>query len=283
MIEVGCMSGSNRKCKVLRREFVLSQLSKLFDKLENVELAVVFGSLARDGVAAHDVDIAVKFTGEASLLDLGWVVAKVAEALNVSEDFVDVVDLDHAHPQLLLNVLREGLVVKGGEEELESFVRRAAFYPDALIELREWGTLDPNPKPDKAILNSRVEEIRRNVDFLRENILKRDVSELGYGDILMLERAMHRLIEAMLDVCRHLVSVYSLGFAESYGEYAWKLARNGKMPEDLANDVAKLAGLRNILVHRYLEVEVGKLYDAAKEVTDRIASKFIKWVQGISS
>ena len=277
------MSGSNRKCKVLRREFVLSQLSKLFDKLENVELAVVFGSLARDGVAAHDVDIAVKFTGEASLLDLGWVVAKVAEALNVSEDFVDVVDLDHAHPQLLLNVLREGLVVKGGEEELESFVRRAAFYPDALIELREWGTLDPNPKPDKAILNSRVEEIRRNVDFLRENILKRDVSELGYGDILMLERAMHRLIEAMLDVCRHLVSVYSLGFAESYGEYAWKLARNGKMPEDLANDVAKLAGLRNILVHRYLEVEVGKLYDAAKEVTDRIASKFIKWVQGISS
>ena len=277
------MSGSNRKCKVLRREFVLSQLSKLFDKLENVELAVVFGSLARDGVAAHDVDIAVKFTGEASLLDLGWVVAKVAEALNVSEDFVDVVDLDHAHPQLLLNVLREGLVVKGGEEELESFVRRAEFYPDALIELREWGTLDPNPKPDKAILNSRVEEIRRNVDFLRENILKRDVSELGYGDILMLERAMHRLIEAMLDVCRHLVSVYSLGFAESYGEYAWKLARNGKMPEDLANDVAKLAGLRNILVHRYLEVEVGKLYDAAKEVTDRIASKFIKWVQGISS
>ena len=84
------MSGFDRKCKVLGREFVLSRLSKLFGKLENVEFAVVFGSLARDGVTSHDVDIAVKFTGEAGLLDLGWVVAKVAEALNVSEDFVAV-------------------------------------------------------------------------------------------------------------------------------------------------------------------------------------------------
>ncbi len=54
------------------------------------------------------------------------------------------------------------------------------------------------------------------------------------------------------------------------------------MSKDLANDVAKPADLKNILVHRYPEVEVGKLYDAAKEVTDRIASKFIKWIQNIN-
>ncbi len=203
------MSDFNRKCKVLGREFVLSRLRELFGRLENVEFAVVFGSLARDGFTSHDVDIAVKFSGEVGLLELGWVVVKVAETLNISEDLVDVIDLDRVHPQLLLNVLREGFVVKGDKEELESFVRKAEFYSDALVELREWGTLDPNPKPNKAILNSRVEEIRRNMNFLRENILRKDVSEFGYGDILMLERAMHRLIEAMLDICGHLVSIYS--------------------------------------------------------------------------
>lgn len=52
--------------------------------------------------------------------------------------------------------------------------------------------------------------------------------------MLALERALHRIAEAMLDICRHLVAVHSLGIVESYGEYSRRLAQAGKMPRGLA-------------------------------------------------
>jgi len=266
---------------ILVKGFVLPRLAELFGELENIEIAVLFGSLARNGFTAHDVDIAVKFSDRASLLDLGYVVSQVARALCISEEDVDIVDLDCSNPVLLFKVLSEGIMIKGSGEALKQLVERASLYPDAVIELREWGTLDPEPKPDKAILLSRIEEIRRNSSFLKERILRKKPDELDYGEILALERAVHRIIEAMLDVCRHLVAVYSLGLAESYGEYALKLAKAGKMPKELAETVSRLVGLRNILVHRYLEVDVDKLYSAAREIAE--AEEFIEWVQSLIS
>lgn len=271
-----------KRRSTLERGFVTSQLARLFEEFKDVKLAIVFGSLAREGVSNHDVDVAVKFAKKEGLLDLGYLASKIAETLNVSENAVDVLDLDHAPPPLLFKVLREGVVVKGDVQALKEQAERIRFYPDILIELRGWSTLDPNPKPDRTILSARVEEIRRNVSFLKDNILSRSVEELGYGEVLMLEGAMHRMIEAMLDVCRHLVSVYSLGLVESYGEYARKLAADGKMPEKLAEAITKLAGLRNILVHRYIEVDISQLYSVAKEVVDKIAVEFIEWVKTIS-
>jgi len=104
---------------------------------------------------------------------------------------------------------------------------------------------------------------------------------MDYKDILALERAIHRIIESMLDICRHLVSAYSLGLFESYGEYPRKLAEAGKMPRDLAEDLTKLIGLRNILVRRYLEIKKESLYKAAEEITEKIASKFIEWLKTV--
>jgi len=53
-----------------------------------------------------------------------------------------------------------------------------------------------------------------------------------------------------------LVSVYSLGLVESYGEYPQKLAKANKMPKDLAKDVTKLSGLGNIISNRFKEIKL---------------------------
>ncbi len=111
--------------KVLEREFIVSQLTKLFDKLKSVELAVLFGSLAKSDTSIHDVDVAIKFAEETSLLDLGYLVAKIAEALNINEEFIDIVDLDHVYPLLLLRILDNGIIIKGSRKELEKLLRRA--------------------------------------------------------------------------------------------------------------------------------------------------------------
>jgi len=49
------------------------------------------------------------------------------------------------------------------------------------------------------------------------------------------------------------------------------------MPRDLAEDLAKHAGLRNILVHRYLEIKREILYETVEE----IAGKFIEWLKTV--
>jgi uncharacterized protein YutE (UPF0331/DUF86 family) len=53
------------------------------------------------------------------------------------------------------------------------------------------------------------------------------------------------------------------------------------MPKDLAEDVSRLAGLRNILVHRYLEIKIDLLYSAAYEIVEGIAGRFIQRVEKI--
>lgn len=219
---------------------------------------------------------------KSDLLGLSSLASRIAEVLGVSEECVDVADLDSASPTLLFRVLNEGVIIKGKGEALRVLVEKASVYPDALMELRIWGSLDPDPKPDTTIIYSRVEEIRRNVNFVRSRILSRRPDELDYGDILALERALYRTVEAMLDICRHLVSVHSLGLVESHSMYPRKLAQAGIMPRELAEEVAALSGLRNILVHRYLEVDVEKLYAAAKQVAERIAVEFINWVRNIA-
>ena len=92
-------------------------------------------------------------------------------------------------------------------------------------------------------------DIRRNAGFIKNEALAKNVDELDYKDILALEGAHHRIAEAMLDICRHLVAVHSLGIAESHGEHPRKLAQAGKIPKELADELARIAGLRNILVH----------------------------------
>jgi uncharacterized protein YutE (UPF0331/DUF86 family) len=47
----------------------------------------------------------------------------------------------------------------------------------------------------------------------------------------------------------------------------------------LAKNLTKLAGLRNILVHRYLEIEKEILYQTAKEMIEKIVNEFIEWMR----
>lgn len=50
----------------------------------------------------------------------------------------------------------------------------------------------------------------------KEMVLGKKDRELEYGEVLTLERAIHRIIGAMLDICRHVASAYSLGLVENY-------------------------------------------------------------------
>jgi uncharacterized protein YutE (UPF0331/DUF86 family) len=176
---------------------------------------------------------------------------------------------------MLSKILKEGIIIKAQPNIIEQLLQKAEQAPDAIIEIMHWSTFDP--KLDKMVIISRTEEIRKNTEFIKSEILSKKIEDLNYKDMLALERAMQKIIEAMLDICRHLVSVYLLDLAESYEEYPQKLTRANKMPKDLAEYITRLAGLRNILVNRYLEINNEILYQTAKETTEKIVSEFIEW------
>jgi uncharacterized protein YutE (UPF0331/DUF86 family)/predicted nucleotidyltransferase len=266
----------------MEREAVIVCLRDFFSKCDDVRLAILFGSLADRGFSAHDVDVAVELDGDGGrLLRLGGLGAGIAGALGLSEDRVDIVDLDQASLPLLWRILKSYLLLKGDEGDLRGLEERVRGYPDAALEIEGWMSLNPRPMVDKAVLAARAEEVRRNVLFLRGEILGRGLVELAYKDLLAMEGAVQRISEAMLDVCRHLVAVHSLGLVEGYGEYPRRLADAGKMPPGLARELQSLAGLRNTLVHRYLEVRVELLYEASRKICEGLAERFLNWVEGI--
>jgi uncharacterized protein YutE (UPF0331/DUF86 family)/predicted nucleotidyltransferase len=264
--------------KSLTLDQTLPKLKKLFEKSENIEAAILFGSIAKNKFTTHDIDIALKLKKE-DLLEVGYIVSQIAKTLHIKEDYIDIALLNQTNPIMISKILKDGIIIKAQPKIIEELSQKAQQAPDAIMEIKQWSTLDP--KLDKTIITSRIEEIRKNSDFIKSEILSRKIEELDYKDILALERAMHKIIESMLDICRHLVSVYSLGLVESYGEYPQKLAKANKMPKDLAKDVTKLSGLRNILVHRYLEIRTEILYQAAKETVEKIINKFIEWAKAI--
>ena len=77
------------------------------------------------------------------------------------------------------------------------------------------------------------------------------------------------------------MAVYSLGIVESYREYLKILARAGKIPIELADELTRIACLRKILVHMYLEININKLYEASREIAVKIVPKFIEWIKSI--
>jgi predicted nucleotidyltransferase len=44
----------------LTLDYALPRLKKLFEKFENIETAILFGSIAKNKFSTHDIDIALK-------------------------------------------------------------------------------------------------------------------------------------------------------------------------------------------------------------------------------
>ena len=84
--------------------------SKLPEKLSKVlkgkvSAALLFGGKAKGYSLKSDYDIAVYFGRPHTLYELGELVVDMAKALEVQEDQLDVVSLDSATPEMILEAL----------------------------------------------------------------------------------------------------------------------------------------------------------------------------------
>jgi len=268
--------------RVLKLGDVLPQLRRALKGIRGLRLAYLFGSLA-EGASTHDIDIAFLAEEEGKLRVISELVARISRALGVPEDKIDLLDLETADIVLLHRVMRQGIKLigdEGLERELKARLERDHLsLEEELREItRRW--FEEDPALDAVLLGRRLDEVLRDA-----NLLKRYV-EGGLTWVLSdlertyaFERALHRALEAMLDICRHVVSAKELGAVEFYSEYPLRLAEVGLMDRGLAEKLAEMARLRNVLVHRYVELDHTLLMEAAAQLVDEIVPKLGSWLR----
>lgn len=116
--------------------------------------------------------------------------------------------------------------------------------------------------PDKAIVEKKLARIQEYLRELRqtsfENLkdYQNDVVRKRF-----VERNIELCIEAMVDICRHLISSLDLQEPETYADCFRILARGSVIPEDKQDIFAAMARFRNRLIHLYHDVDDTITYD----------------------
>ena len=121
------------------------------------------------------------------------------------------------------------------------------------------------------MINRRV--VLRRLGKIKENLkVLRRISQLPFesfsADIekrYVAERALEISIQALIDVCAHLVKQAQVSIPDENHDFPLILGRLGVFPQDLAERLAGMIGMRNVLVHEYLDIDLSLVYQALKE------------------
>jgi uncharacterized protein YutE (UPF0331/DUF86 family) len=79
------------------------------------------------------------------------------------------------------------------------------------------------------------------------------------------ERYLHLACEAVLDISQHVIADQGYTQATSYRNAVEVLQGEGMIDRDLSKRLKRWMGFRNVLVHLYLEIDHGRVYDAIQE------------------
>lgn len=95
------------------------KIKKLLETDNNVELAYLFGSALKEkNRYESDLDIAIYFKEEPTVLEIGALVIRIQESIDIKIDLIALNKLDVLNPALAYAVISEGKIVFCKDEEL---------------------------------------------------------------------------------------------------------------------------------------------------------------------
>ena len=118
---------------------------------------------------------------------------------------------------------------------------------------------------EREAIMPRIDGIKKNLARLRE-LGKLPFNEFSVGDPFDLTQHHLRLaLEGVFHIGSHILSRLPGGRAVEYREIAEKLGDLGLIDRKFAHEkLTKMAGLRNLLVHRYADIDAKKIHKLVK-------------------
>jgi len=263
---------------------IVARLRERLEAVRGLVFAALFGSIVKRRIG-HDIDIATAFdSGSRDRYEVLLGIAHiVADVFNAEPEAVDVIDLERASIDLKKKVLEEGMVLidRGYLARLVKEVEK--LYPEyheyARLSIEEWLRSRDPAEIDVDVVKRRLDFVRSEVEFLEAHILSKGLEEVSSSPILrrLLERSFQLIIEAMIDTCRHITSAKVWRPAYTSRDFLLRCGEHGVIERSLAEAIASMVVLRNIIIHRYLEIDYAKLYVETKKLVD-VAKTFERQV-----
>jgi len=119
------------------------------------------------------------------------------------------------------------------------------------------------------IINERLKEIEENLRILEE--LKTVPKDKFCDDpriFKLAERCLQINIQAMLDISHHLIAGNSWTRPKDNYETIQIIARYKIIPQEFADLIRPMIGLRNILVHEYAKIDPAAIYQHLQHLQD---------------
>ena len=115
---------------------------------------------------------------------------------------------------------------------------------------------------DRDVIFQRLAALRLNARRLQAALAEGRERFLSDENIhLKAERCLQLAIQALLDVGTHIIADQGLNRPGGYEDVVPELGAAGILPAGLVERLSGIAGLRNILVHDYLTVDHGRMFD----------------------
>jgi uncharacterized protein YutE (UPF0331/DUF86 family) len=137
--------------------------------------------------------------------------------------------------------------------------------------------------PDRRRVDERIERIEAACEALERAAGLGQDEYLASGDTqAATERRLMVAVQAAIDVGSHLVATQGWRTPSTYSGVFAELERHGVLTAGLAERMRMATGLRNILVHDYLDVDPRQLHGSLLEDTDDLrtfCTAVIRWLQ----
>jgi uncharacterized protein YutE (UPF0331/DUF86 family) len=133
---------------------------------------------------------------------------------------------------------------------------------------------------DANIVADRIHRIRECVGFLKK-IGEITTEESFLKDPFLTgsaERYLQVALQAVLDISNHIVADFGFEAPSEYRQVPEILAKRKLIPKPLALRLSRMMGMRNILVHEYLKLDLRLVYHVIQKDLDDFA-RFIKAIE----
>jgi uncharacterized protein YutE (UPF0331/DUF86 family)/predicted nucleotidyltransferase len=266
----------------MEQEHIVSRLTDYFATCAYpVRLAYLFGSKAQQQTTTlSDVDVAV-YLDESDLAQRSGYYSSLLFDLTqaVGNGEFDLVFLNNAPPLFAYQIITGRLLYSTEEEHRVAFETHVVreYLDEVVWEQARHRLLRARilagrmgERSGEMIDERTINERLTYIDVMLGRLKSRRCLSLEEfsADVDRRDASLYQLqtcIEAMTDIANHLVAALSFRKPRDRGDLFLILGEEGVLDETLARRVAAAVGLRNVLVHGYLELVLDTVYRTIQE------------------